>query len=186
MDDGQVGVDYNVVRDPLKWKARVRLEKFNGDLGPGHSRQAPYEVLEFEDNLLMYGGASCVWQSLIGNGTATANQTLTYFNNANAAVGVGDSSAAEVGTQTDLQAASNKARVAMDATYPVHTDGTTSAAASIVFRSTFASAAGNFVWAEWAIFNSATVGRMLNRKVQALGTKVAGTSWQLTITLTVS
>lgn len=176
--------------DSLRWHAEMRLEKFYGDsdADPTILEGEPYEVIEWEGNLLMNGGSSCLWECLIGNGTSTASQNLTFFNNANAALGVGDSNTAEAATQTDLQAATNKLRKAMNATYPQHTDGTTSAAESISFQSTFASADANFVWAEWGTFNSPTAatGRMLNRKVQALGTKASGTSWQLTVTLTIS
>jgi hypothetical protein len=90
------------------------------------------EVVEIDGNLLMYGGASCQWQTLIGNGTASAGQALTFFNNAQAAIGVGDSSTAAVATHTNVQASTNKLRVAMDSTYPQHTDATTAGAASAV------------------------------------------------------
>lgn len=148
----------------------------------------PYDVIEREHNLVMYGGASCQWQTLIGNGTTTAGQALTYFSNAQAAIGVGDSTTAAAATQTDLQAATNKLRKAMDATYPSHTDGTTSGSASISFRSTFATTDANWAWQEWVIANSATAGtgRILNRKVESLGTKTSSASWQFTATLTLS
>lgn len=148
----------------------------------------PYEVLERHGNLLMYGGASCQWQTLIGNGTTTAGQALTYFNNAQAAIGVGDSTTAAAAGQTNLQAAANKLRKAMDSTYPQHTDGVVAGSASIVFRSTFGSAEANYAWQEWGVFNSATdaTGRMLNRKVESNGTKAAGSSWTLTVTLGLS
>jgi hypothetical protein len=144
------------------------------------------DVLEVAGNLLMYGGASNLWQCLIGNGTSTTAQTLTYFSNGNATIGVGDSSTAAAATQTDLQAASNKLRKAMDSTYPQHTDATTSGAASIVFRSTFATGDANYAWQEWAIFNAASGGRMLNRKVESLGTKTSSSTWTLTLTLSLA
>lgn len=184
--------------DPLKWKAVWSIHKFDdadGQIGSALQAGAPIEAFEglansierHEGNLLMYGGISCLWQCLIGNGTTTAGQSLTYFSNAQAAIGVGDSSTAEAATQTDLQAATNKLRVAQDATYPLHTDATTSGAATITFRSTFTSGQANWVWAEWGVFNSATAGtgRMLNRKVQANGTKSTGT-WVLTVTLSIA
>lgn len=145
----------------------------------------PYDVLNRENNLLMYGGASVLWQTLLGNGTSTASQALTYFNNANAAIGVGDSSTAAAATQTDLQASTNKLRKAMDSTYPQHTDATTSGAASAAFKSTFGSSDANYAWAEWGVFNSPTAatGRMYDRKVESLGTKTVG-SWAFTVTLT--
>ena len=68
---------------------------------------------------------------------------VTVFDNTNAHIGVGNSSTAAAAAQTDLQGAS-KHYEPMDATYPVHTDGTGSGAASIVFRSTFETADANF------------------------------------------
>lgn len=149
------------------------------------------ELVDIEGNLLMYGGASCQWQTLIGNGTATGGQVLTYFSNAQAAIGVGDTATAAAATQTDLLGTTyttNKLRVAMDATYPLHTDATTAGAASIVFRSTFSTSQANFAWQEWGVFNSssAATGRMLNRKVESLGTKTSAASWQLTVTLSIA
>lgn len=145
---------------------------------------SPYDVLERDHNLTMYGGSSVLLEAFIGNGTATAGQALTYFNNTQAAIGVGDSTTAAAATQTDLQASSNKLRKAMDSTYPTHTDGTTSPAASIVFRSTFGSSDANYAWQEWIIANSTTnaTGRALNRKVESLGTKSSGSSWQFSAT----
>lgn len=146
------------------------------------------EIVDIPGNLLMYGGASVQWQTLIGNGTTTAGQALTYFSNAQAAIGVGDSTTAAVATHTDLQAATNKLRVAMDATFPSHTDATTSGAASIVYKSTFGTAQANWAWQEWGIFNSSTAGtgRMLQRKVESLGTKTSASTWALTVTLTLA
>lgn len=183
-----MSTDTCVQGDGILWKCHTKLEKFHTPNGEDIAGLTPYEVIERDGNLLMYGGASCLWQALIGNGTATAGQALTFFNNGQAAIGVGDSTTAAAATQTDLQAATNKLRKAMDATYPQHTDATTSGAASIVYKSTFASADANFAWQEWGIFNSATAatGRMLNRKVESLGTKASGSSWALTITLTLA
>jgi hypothetical protein len=146
------------------------------------------EVVDIHGNLLMYGGASCQWQTLIGNGTATAGQSLTYFNNAQAAIGVGDTNTAAVATTNDLVATTNKLRVAMDATFPTHTDGVVVGSASAVFKSTFATGQANWAWAEWGVFNSASAGtgRMLNRKVEALGTKTSASTWALTVTLTLA
>jgi hypothetical protein len=170
--------------DVVKWRARIRVEKFHGD----DTTQKPYAIREHTGNLLMYGGASCQWETLIGNGTGTAGQALTYFNNANAAIGAGDSNTAAAATQTDLQSVSNKPRVGMDSTFPTHTDATTSGAATITFRSTFATGTANIACAEWGVFNSPTAatGRMLNRAVTSLGTKTSASAWQFTVTLTLA
>lgn len=151
----------------------------------------PKRVFEGETNMLMYGGASAQWQTLIGNGTATGGQNLTYFNNANAALAVGDSSTAAAATQTDLQGATaptNKIRKAMLATFPVHSDGVVVGSASIDFKSTFATGEANFQWNEWGLFNSATagVGRMLNRRVVTMVTKTSAVSLDLAVTLSLA
>lgn len=105
---------------------------------------------------------------------------VTAFNNANAHIGVGDSSTAYAAGQTDLQAATNKLRKAMDATYP------TGGANVITFRATFATGDANFAWNEWGIFNASSAGTMLSRKVESLGTKTSAQTWQFTTTLTVT
>ena len=104
-------------------------------------------------------------------------EAITEFNNANAHLGVGDSSAGFVNTQTDLQGGS-KTRKAMDATFP-------SRAVNVVtLRATFGTGEANHAWDEWGVFNAAAAGTMQNRKVEALGTKTAVQSWQLTATIT--
>lgn len=147
------------------------VSKYHGD------DETPYETLEIPGNLLTYGGASAFWERLIGTG-------VTAFDNTNAYLGVGDSSTAAAATQTDLQAASNKHREAMDATYPLHTDGTGSSSnASITYFSTFETGDANFAWNELGLFNASSSGRMLNRKVQAMGTKTSSDTWTLSLTL---
>ena len=103
---------------------------------------------------------------------------VTPFNNANSYIGVGDSTTAHAAGQTDLVAATNKLRKAMDATYP------SGAANVITFRSTFGTGDANFAWQEWGVFNAAAAGTMLNRKVESLGTKTNTQTWQFTVTLT--
>jgi len=190
------------------WHAHRRLEKWDlpvHDLAPPDLKllhrltgQEQIRVMralgltpvveEAEGNLLMFGGASLLVEYSLGNGTTTADQTLTYMSNARAAIGVGDSNTAAAGTQTDLQAATNKLRVAMDATFPTHTDGTSSGNASWSLRSTFSTAQANYAWQEWGTFNTATAatGRMLNRKVESLGTKTSAAAWVFTVTLTLA
>lgn len=192
--------------DKQYWHCRTRVDKYLGEIDyalPKHSGLAvtkrgliveAFEVVEKEGNLLTIGGASIQWQTLIGNGTATAAQALTYYNNGNAYISVGDSTTAAADTQTELQAATNRTRVGMDATYPLHTDSTgTAGSKSIAFRSTYGTAVANYAWQEWGIFNGAgtggpptTGGRMLNRKVESLGTKTSAATWVLTITLSLA
>lgn len=171
------------VRESGQWKCRVLVEDFEGEWTPDAE---PIRSVEGA-NLLMHGGVSALWQCLMGNGTATAGQALTYFNAANAAIGAGNGTTAAAATQTNLQGAS-KLRKGMDSTYPQHTDGTTVAAKTITFRSTFGTGEANFDWQEVAIFNSATdaTGRMLNRLVQAIGTKTSAVSRVVTVTVDIA
>jgi hypothetical protein len=131
------------------------------------------EVVEVKGNLLLNEGIQELWDLAIAAGGTTA------YNNANADIGVGDSVTAEVATQTDLQAASNKLFKAMVATYPQRTNQT------VDFRSDFLTAEANYAWAEWSVRNGNTRNKNLNRKVQALGTKTTGT-WTLTASITIS
>lgn len=166
------------------WRCHIQVAKFWGDWTP---ESTPYDIHDYHDNMLMYGGVSTIWQSLIGNGSATAGAALTYFNNANAAIGVGDSSTAEAATQTDLLG-TNKLRLKVATGYPEHTDGVAAANNNLRFRTTFDTTQANYAWAEAAVFNSATAatGRMLNRKVSAMGTKTNTSSWQITFDISIS
>ncbi|GAA5046507.1 hypothetical protein HNP84_009734 [Thermocatellispora tengchongensis] len=164
-------------RDAAQWRCRWKLEKFHGsDTGPGAK---PFEVIEREGNALMYGGVSALWHRLTG-GTA-----VTAFDAANARIGVGDGTAAADPVQTDLQGTS-KLRKGLDATYPQHADGTGAAANAVTFRATFSTSEANFVWSEWGIFNAASGGRMLNRKVENLGQKTSAASWVFTVQLSLA
>lgn len=108
--------------------------------------------------------------------------TGTAYNNANSSIGVGDSTTAFSAAHTDLQAATNKLRKAMDATYPQVATNV------LTFRSTFGTSDANWAWQEWAVFNttSASGGTMMNRKVESLGTKTSAQSWQFTVTITLA
>lgn len=104
----------------------------------------------------------------------------TFFDNSNAHLGVGDDNTAFAAGQTDLQAATNKDRNAMEASYPQLATNV------ITFRSLWGTGEANFAWAEWGVFNAAAAGTMLSRKVEALGTKTSAASWQLDGDITVN
>lgn len=112
--------------------------------------------------------------------TATNGEAPTAFNNANTYIGSGDSTTAFAATQTDLQAATNKLRKVMDATYPQRS------ANVLTYRATFATTDANWAWQEWGIFNASSAGTMMSRKVESLGTKTSAQSWQMTATITLN
>lgn len=121
--------------------------------------------------------------SVVGNIIAAHitgdNSTYAYFNNANAYLGVGDDATAFNGsTQTDLVAATNKLRKAMNATYPTRSTNVLTA------QSTFQTGDANWHWQEWGFFNASSGSQMLARQVSDLGTKTSASTWQLTVTIT--
>lgn len=111
---------------------------------------------------------------------AIMNDSPTFFDNSNAYLGAGDSNTAFDVAHTDLQAATNKVRKAMEATYPQRSTNV------LTFRSLFGTSDANFAWEEWALFNASSGGIMLSRKVESLGTKANTQSWQLTADVTVT
>ncbi len=149
------------------WHPHYKVEKYNdGKLG-----REPDEVIEWDGNLMANLGINVMLDLLIG-------AAGTDFDATNGYLGVGNSSAAAVATQTDLQGASS-ARVIIDAEASL-------AAHILTFIATFGSAAGNFAWEEVGIFNASSGGTMLTRSVAALGTKASGATWVLTITLAIT
>lgn len=121
---------------------------------------------------LTNAGRNHIASAIVGSG-------VTAFNAANAHVGVGNGTTAFAATQTALQGASTDIN-AMDASYP------TVATNVLTFQATFGTSEANFAWEEWAVFNAASGGTMLNRVVESLGTKTSAQSWQMNVQLTVT
>jgi hypothetical protein len=160
------------------WNVGWRVEKYLDREANEIEGLKPDETVIIEDNGLLNNGITALLDLLAGGGTYPA------FNNANTNLGVGDSTTAFSAAHTDLQAAVNKLFKAMDATYPQV------AAQTITFRATFGSAEANFAWEEMGVKNGAgavsgTV-KLLNRRVATAGTKAAGSTWTLTLTITIS
>jgi hypothetical protein len=167
--------------EPITWKCTWKVDKYKGDWNP-LGLMEPYEVVEGKGNLLVIGGASAIWQLVFKTGFTSFVLTQCH-------VGVGDSATPEADTQTDLQAAVNKTRVA--STTISHTDSTSlTAAKTVSITTSFPSGTGggnaNHAWQEWGIFNAASSGRMLNRKVASLGTKTSADTWNLTVTISLA
>jgi hypothetical protein len=142
----------------------------------------PYGVADEPGNLLLNAGINRMGSLLIAGGGQG-------YNNANTAIGVGDTATAAAATQTDLSAAVNAANryfQMADATFP------TFAVQVLTVTATFATGNGNFVWNEWMIDQhtasgaTASVAAALNRKVVALGTKTSAAAWAFTVTITIS
>jgi hypothetical protein len=164
------------VADAGRWQADWHVAKYAGDVSVDQidaDLVDPFESIDLPGNILVTAGITLMLNLLIGAGG-------TVFSNANAYLGAGDSSTAAAIGQTDLQAATNKLRKAMDSTYPQVATNVLTA------RSTFATTDANYAWEEVALFNAAAAGTMLNRKVGSLGTKTSAATWVLTLTVTIS
>lgn len=181
--------------DGLKYKTQWTLKKYNQDIDEFVKRPwwkfwekkktsadfqsafKPYSVAEIDGNIMLNSGIDEIWDLVCGTGSPTA------FDTANAKLGVGDSATGESAAQTGLQAATNKLYKAVDGGYP------TTSAQQAVFQATFGGTDANYAWNEFCVNNGATnesTGVRMNRKVSAQGTKTAGQTWILTLTLTLS
>lgn len=132
-------------------------------------------ALNIPNNVLLNEGINELWALVAGTGA-------TKFDNGNAYLGVGDSSAAADATQTGLQASTNKLYKGMDTSYPTY--GSSQIA---TWRATFGGSDANFAWNEITVANgNADAAKNLNRKVQSMGTKASGTSWVASLQITLS
>jgi len=173
--------------ESAKWRCKTTLRKFEGDaseyiarlgeeegLRRFYAEHSPSDEIVREGNILTQTGINQIWLALTGG-------AMTAYSNANARLGVGNSTTAAQATDTDLLGGST-AWKGMEAGYPI-----VSALADrkVTFRSIFGSGDGNFAWQEWAVDNGAAEHKILNRKVEGLGTKSSG-SWQLTVEISLS
>lgn len=125
------------------------------------------------ENLFLNVGINRLLDLLTGQSSAT-------FTNAEAQIGIGDSSTAAAAGQTDLQAATNKTYKGMDATFP---PAASSQATS--FKATFATTDANYTWAEFVVRRS-TGTLCLDRGVSAMGTKTSAGTWVPTVTISIA
>ena len=108
--------------------------------------------------------------------------SVTPFDEANAALGVGDDSTAFTSGQTQLQAEVNgtgAVRKGMDSGFPVQDPDSDGSNNKVRYQTTFGQSEANFRWEEWGVFNSATSGDgvMLNREVEYIGEKTNKATW---------
>jgi hypothetical protein len=160
-----------VIQDKAGYKTLWTIHKYADD--EAYAADKPFEVSEIEGNLLLNEGIAELLLLLTG-GAGTA------YSNANAYLGVGESSTAEGASDTDLIGAS-KTYKAMEATYPQIS------AQTVTFRSVFASGDANNAWEEFTVSNTSSgTGDNLNRKTSSQGTKVVGQTWTLDLAITFS
>ena len=172
IEQGAKTQEVTKIQDGIKIKTEWTVRRYEND--EEFKRDNPYDVSEIPGNLLLNEGITALLTLLIGGGG-------TAFNNANAYIGVGDSSTAAAASQTGLQAATNKAYKAMETSYP------SVSAQTVTFRSVFGSSDGNFSWQEFTVANgNSDSATNFNRKVSDQGTKASGQTWTLDLAITIS
>ncbi len=191
-----------MAHDGIKWLAGAHVDKYSPDqveyakLRLGHEPKG-FELAalfdspedgyaESEGNLLTTAGLQRITNLIIGAG----GQALA---SARTAVGVGATATAANVADTVLGANTGSAWYQATDSTPTAVNGV------LTFVSTFASADGNFAWAEWSVSAVAsaitatathaslgTTPQIINHKIASLGTKVSGASWVFTATITLS
>lgn len=142
----------------------------------------PFGTMDEPGNLLVNVGINRLGALLINSGATQA------YDATHTAIGAGDTATAAAASQTDLSATINAANRWVQ----IVDSAPTFATQVLTCVATFATANGNFAWAEWAIGQNTTsaaaaiTSPMLNRKVAALGTKTSAAAWAFTVTITIS
>jgi len=174
----------NQIRDGFSYKTQWTIRRYADqaafeagaacDLVDQDGNILPAESV-IDGNLLLNEGIGELLDLACGLGSPTA------FSNANAYIGVGDSTTAESAAHTGLQAASNKTYKAMAATYPQRSGQ------AVTFRAVFGGTDANYAWQEFSVANgNSDAAKNLNRKVSAQGTKASGQTWTVDMTITLS
>lgn len=174
----------NQVQDRFSYKTQWVIRRYAdqasfergeaSDVAGADGQVLPAESV-IDGNLLLNEGIGELLDLLAGLGSPTA------FNNANARIGVGDSSTAEAATQTGLSATTNKLYKAVDAGFPTRSSQT------VTWQAQFTGAEANWAWNEFTVANgSSDAAKNLNRKVSAQGTKTSGQVWTISIQVTIS
>jgi hypothetical protein len=162
-----------MIAEKLKYQTHWTIRKYASDADFEAGKH--FHVAEIDGNILLNEGIGALLDLLCGLGSPTA------FSNANAYIGVGDSSTAESAAHTGLQASTNKLYKAMQASYPSRSGQT------VTFRAVFTSAEANWAWNEFTVSNGSSDASVnLNRKVSAQGTKASGQTWTVDVSITLA
>jgi len=162
------------------WKIDRWASEADKKAGKIYSKKEALELFgvpqftSFDGNCLLNEGINELW-------TILCSASGTKFDNATAQTGVGDSTTAEAATQTDLQAATNKAYVGMMAGFPTY--GTDQKA---IWKSSYDGNTANYAWQEFIVRNGATALKDICRKVSSQGNKAVNQVWELSISISLS
>ena len=154
-----------MINDKVNVKGHIRIDKFDAE--------GNWYAVSEANNIFLTVGTNELWKLATG-------QSANTFTNAQATIGIGDSTTVAAIAQTDLQATTNKTYKAMSASFP-----SVPSAGAIQFQAVFGGADANYVWSEFVVRHAASL-ICFDRGVSAMGTKAAGTSWTATVTLSLA
>lgn len=159
----------------LDYKVLIKINKF--DLKMNLLKSEDYFFNSLKEGMLTNLGKDFLVKALKGD-------SLTFFNNSNTFLGVGDNNTAANVTQTDLLAATNKYRKNVDSTFPkVFGDvGGPSNYGEILYIFTFLANEANFSWQEFGLFNDSLSGIMFDRFIYDAGVKNNDQIWSVELT----
>ena len=158
-----------MINDVIRHKTEWKITKYAND--EDFKNNKPYEISEFEGNVLLNEGITALMNLLIGAAETAYAQASSWL-------GVGNGVVAEGPTDTGLGGAS-KFYQPCDASYP------TVVGQVSTWRGIFGTADGNFDWEEFTVSNTnSDTGDNLNRKTSTQGTKAAGQTWTLDLAIT--
>ncbi len=161
------------VSEHSQWRVTWEVRKW-ADTARKLAGFEPDEIVYDTQNIILDSGANEMLKLITGTGG-------TAYSAANAYIFVGTNSTAENAAQVGVLASgNNRAYARLETGYP-QVDGR-----QMIFQAAFGDSEANFAWNEAAIANGIGANAVaMNRKVQSLGTKVAGT-WSLRITISLT
>lgn len=159
----------------LDYKVLIKLNKF--DLKMNLLSSQEYFFNSLKEGLLTNSGKDFLVKALKGD-------SLTFFNNSNTYLGIGDDNTAANVSQTDLIASINKYRKNVDPTYPkiFGDSGGPSNYGEILYIFTFLASEANFSWQEFGLFNDSSSGIMFDRFIYDAGIKNNEQIWSVELT----
>lgn len=181
-------------KDSFKWWPRIQVAKFHPDtvaeakarLGGRSPLQVDFDRLGISPDEIVYAEGNELTNLGLERIAALISGTGQAFTTARSVIGVGNSSTEFSAAQTDLVGGSK---------YFQATASVTPSGAKVSAQATFTESNANFAWEEWCWVATdgdkssgaaKPAGVMLNRKVQALGTKANGAVWTLSTEITLS
>ena len=180
-----------IVDSNKNWKVLWTVEKWNKS--EDHAAGArPDEIVCVQENLLVTGGINLMLNLLCNTTFNTGLSGFTPYGSGTAVLRVGDTNTAATSGDTNLGGGGGSQGTNWDES-PMNSGYPTVVTTTATWQSTYGSTQANFQWNEVAVQNLNTGSqlpnsyrRILNHKVQNFGTKASGSTWTLTLTITVS